>query len=218
MSPPEPRRSGLSWKAFFLTIFLALLAAGGWTAYRIETFPQRTARDVSRAFAEIAQIQPKITVHDHVIFEQTSPVLELAVVTRETSVEREMEHEWLGSKKRIRIRGTYSIRAGFDLTQPFIVRIEDRRIFTELPPAQILAIDPLNVEVLAFENGLWNKVSATELEAELRALPALARRKAAESGLIKEAVDAFTARLRDHLGASYDLDVRVGKSPATALP
>ena len=218
MTAPEPRRSGLSWKAFFLTIFLALLAAGGWTAYRIETWPQRTAKDVSRAFAEIAQIQPKITVHDHVIFEQTSPVLELAVVTRETSVEREMEHEWLGSKKRVRIRGTYSIRAGFDLTQPFTVRINDRRIFTELPPAQILAIDPLNVEVLAFENGLWNKISPTELETELRALPALARRKAAESGLIKEAVEAFTARLRDHLGASYDLDIRVGKTPVTPLP
>lgn len=218
MSASERRSSGLSWKGFFLTIFLALLAAGGWTAYRIVTLPKRTAQDVSRAFAEIAQMQPKITVHDHVIFEQTTPLLELAVVTRETSVEREMEHEWLGSKKRVRLRGTYSIRAGFDLTQPFNVQVEDRRITAELPRAKILAIDPLNVEVLAMENGLWNKISPTELETELRALPTLARRKAAESGLIKEATDAFTARLRDHLGASYELDVRVGKPQPAPLP
>jgi hypothetical protein len=212
-SESPPRSSGLSWKLVILMIVLALIAGGVWTFYRLETWPQRTARDVTRAFAEIAHIQPKITVHDHVIFEQTSPVLELAVVTRETHVEREMEHEWLGSKKRIRLRGTYSIRAGFDLTQPFSVKIDDRRISTELPPAKILAIDPLRTEVLAYENGFWNKISPTELEAELQALPALARRKAAESGLLKEAVDTFSARLRDQLGGSYDLEIRTRQVP-----
>lgn len=216
-SEPSPRSSGLTWKAVVLIAILALLAGGAWTFYRVETWPQRTAREVTRAFAEIAQIQPKITVHDHVIFEQTSPVLELAVVTRETYVEREMEHEWLGSKKRIRLRGTYSVRAGFDLTQSFSVKIDDRRISTELPPPKILAIDPLRTEVLAFENGFWNKISPTELEAELEALPALARRKAAESGLLKEATETFSARLRDQLGAHYELDIRTRQS-AEPLP
>jgi hypothetical protein len=105
-------RRGLSWKAILLIIALALIGTGAWMYYRLETWPQRTAREVSRAFSELAGIQPRITVHDRVFMEQTSPVLELAVVTRETMVEREMEHEWLGSKKRIRLRATYSIRAG----------------------------------------------------------------------------------------------------------
>lgn len=112
-------RAIFSWKAVILIIVLAMLALGAWMYYRLETWPARTAREVSRAFAEIAQIQPRVTVHDRVFFEQTSPVLELAVVTRETTVEREMEHDWLGSKKRIRIRAVYRIRAGFDLQQPF---------------------------------------------------------------------------------------------------
>jgi hypothetical protein len=89
---------------------------------------------------------------------------------------------------------------GFDLTQPFSVRLDDRRISAELPPAKILAIDPRDVEVLAFENGLWNKISPTELESELRSLPDLARRKALETGLTKEALDIFSKRLRDQLG------------------
>jgi hypothetical protein len=203
-----PPHRGLSWKLILLIIALALIGAGAWMYYRLETWPQRTAREVSRAFSELAGIQPRITVHDRVFMEQTSPVLELAVVTRETMVEREMEHEWLGSKKRIRIRATYSIRAGFDLTQPFSVRLDDRRISAELPPAKILAIDPRDVEVLAFENGLWNKISPTELESELRALPDLARRKALETGLTKEALDIFSKRLRDQLGRDYDIDVR----------
>ena len=135
-------------------------------------------------------------------------MLELAVVTRETMVEREMEHEWLGSKKRIKLRGTYSVRAGFDLTQPLSVRLDHRRISAELPQPKILAIDPRDVEVLAFDNGLWNKITPTDLESELRALPDLARRKAAESGLMKEALDTFTKRLHDQLGSDYDIDVR----------
>ena len=202
---PTPR---LSWRAVLLIIVLALIGTGAWIYHRLETWPERTAREVSRAFAELAGIQPKITVHDHVFFEQTSSVLELAVVTRETMVEREMEHEWLGSKKRIKLRGTYSVRAGFDLTQPLSVRLDHRRISAELPPPKILAIDPRDVEVLAFDNGLWNKITPTDLESELRALPDLARRKAAESGLMKEALDTFTKRLHDQLGSDYDIDVR----------
>src|SRR5436190_939909 len=154
-----------------------------------------------RAFREVAQIQPRITVHDRVFFEQTSPVLELAVVTRETTVEREMEHEWLGSRKRIKIRATYQVRAGFDLTQPFSVRIEGRKITTDLPAPKILAIDPRDTEVLVLENGLWNKISPTDLEGELRILPDQARRKAFETGLTKEALETFTKRLQEHLGS-----------------
>ena len=70
------------------------------------------------------------------------------------------------------------------------------------------SIDPRDVEVLAFDNGLWNKITPTDLESELRALPDLARRKAAESGLMKEALDTFTKRLHDQLGSDYDIDVR----------
>ena len=211
MSDSAPPKSRLSWKLVLLIIVLAAIGTGAWIYYRLETWPQRTAREVSRAFADIAGIQPKVTVHDRVFFEQTSSVLELAVVTRETMVEREMEHDWLGSKKRIKLRATYSVRAGFDLTQPLSVRLDRHRISAELPPPKILAIDPRDVEVLAFENGLWNKITPTDIEGELRALPDLARRKAAESGLMKEALDTFTKRLHDQLGSDYDLDVRTSQ-------
>ena len=211
MSDDAATTTRLSWRAVLLVIVLAAIGTGAWIYYRLETWPQRTAREVSRAFAELAGIQPKITVHDHVFFEQTSSVLELAVVTRETMVEREFEHDWLGSKKRIKLRATYGIRAGFDLTQRLSVRLDGHRISAELPPPKILAIDPRDVEVLAFDNGLWNKITPTDLEGELRALPDLARRKAAETGLTKEALDTFTKRLHDQLGSDYDIDVRTTK-------
>jgi hypothetical protein len=198
-----------SWKATLLAIVAIIAGLGAWIFYRIETWPERTATRISRAFAEIGHLQPKITVRDRVFFEQTKSVLELAVVTRETQVEREMEHEWLGSKKRIRLRGTYVVRAGFDLTQPFSVRVEGRKIETDLPPPKILSVDSKDTEVLVFENGLWNKIGAEELETELRALPVLARQKASEAGLQKEALETFTVRVRDKFAPDYDVSIRV---------
>ena len=195
-----------------LVIIVAIIAGvTAWIFHRIETWPERTAMRVSKAFAELGHLQPRITIKDRVFFEQTKSVLELAVVSRETQVEREMEHEWLGSKKKMRLRGTYLVKAGFDLTQPFSVRVDGSRIETKLPPPQILSVDTKDIEVTVFENGLWNKISPAELENELRALPVLARQKAGESGLQKEAFDAFTARVRDKFAPEYQVDVKVAQ-------
>ena len=200
-----------SWKLTLVVVVAILAGTAAWIFYRIETWPQRTADRVSKAFAELGHLQPKITIHDRVFFEQTKSTLELAVVTRETQVERELEHEWLGSKKRMRLRASYMVRAGFDLTQPFTVRVDGRHVETDLPPPRILSVDTQDVEVLVFENGLWNKISPAELEAELRALPILARQKAGEAGLQKEALEAFSARVRDKLAPDYDVTLRIAK-------
>jgi hypothetical protein len=100
-------------------------------------------------------------------------------------VEREVETQWLGSKKRIKLRGVYTVRAGFDLTQPFAVQVDGKRVRTELPPARILSVDQKDIEILAYENGLWNRIATTELESELRGLPIMARQKASEAGCRK---------------------------------
>ena len=199
----------LSWKAVLVLIVAIVAGVGAWIFYRIETWPERTAARVSQAFAELGHLQPKITIRDRVFFEQTKSVLELAVVSRETQVEREFEHEWLGSTKRMRLRGTYLVRAGFDLTQPFSVKVDGRGIQTILPPPRILSVDSKDIEVTVFENGLWNKISPAELEGELRALPVLARQKAGEAGLQKEAFDAFAARVRDKFAPDYEVEIKV---------
>ena len=199
----------LSWKAVLVLIVAIVAGVGAWIFYRIETWPERTATRVSQAFAELGHLQPKITIRDRVFFEQTKSVLELAVVSRETQVEREFEHEWLGSTKRMRLRGTYQIRAGFDLTQPFSVKVDGRGIQTILPPPRILSVDSKDIEVTVFENGLWNKISPAELENELRALPLLARQKAGEAGLQKEAFDAFAARVRDKFAPDYQIEIKI---------
>jgi hypothetical protein len=207
--PSSPPPSRFTWKIALVTIVAIIAGVSAWIFHRIETWPERTASRVSKAFAELGHLQPRITIRDRVFFEQTKSVLELAVVSRETQVEREMEHEWLGSKKRIRLRGTYQVRAGFDLAQPFSVRVDGRRIETQMPPPKILSVDSKDIEVTVFENGLWNKISPAELEGELRALPMLARQKAGEAGLQKEAFDSFAARVRDKFAPDYEVEIKV---------
>jgi len=220
-SEPQKRdqqMARLNWKATI--VLLALIAAlfAAFLFYRIETWPARTALNVSRAFAEVAHLQPRITVHDRVFFEQTTSVLELAVVSRETQVEREMEHEWLGSKKRIKLRGVYHVKAGFDLTQPFSVRVDDRTISTTLPPPRILSVDQQDIEVLAFENGIWNRIRAEDLEGEIRSLPILARQKAGETGIQQEALTLFEKRLREKFAPQYEIDFKVMPGLPPTLP
>lgn len=204
MTPPRWR-----WQFTLLLMLAMVLATGAWVFYRLETWPRRTASRVKEAFAELAQLQPKVTVREQVLFEQTSPVLELVVVTRETQVDREMEHEWLGSRKRIRLRGTFHVRAGFDLAQPFTVRIQDGRVQAEVPPPKILSVDTGNVEVTVFENGYWNKISPDDVQAEMRALPQLARQKAQQSGLLEDALKTFSGQLKGKLAPEYEVDVKV---------
>jgi hypothetical protein len=201
----------MNWKTTLLTIAVIIAALAAWIFHRIETWPERTAQRVSKAFAELGHLQPKITIHERVFFEQTKSVLELVVVSRPTQVERETEHEWLGSKKRMRLRATYQVRAGFDLTQPFSVRVEGSRIETVMPPPRILSVDSTDIEVTVFENGFWNKISPAELETELRALPVLARQKASEAGLQKEAFDAFATRVRDKFAPDYEVEIKIAK-------
>ncbi len=51
----------------------------------------------------------------------------------------------------------------------------------QMPHAQILGVEQQQVDVLAFENGLWNRISGQDVQSEFSVLPELARKKAAES-------------------------------------
>ncbi len=168
------------------------------TATKIAAQPGELATTVSQAFKEILQIQPRVVVNERVVVNQSSSLLELAVLSREVEVEREFEHTWLGSTKKIRLRGAYRIKSGFDLTQPFSVELSDEPgtpARLNLPAPKILSVEPVHIEVLALENGLWNKVQPQNLESEIAALPDEARRKAVRIGVVREAEESIVKQL-----------------------
>jgi hypothetical protein len=137
--------------------------------------------------------------------EQTRPVSELVVLSRRIEVEHELSHTWVGSSKRVKLHGTFNVKAGFDLRQNLSIDIRPNEIIIQLPHAQILGIEEGQVDVLAFENGLWNRISGEDVQNELSTLPQLAREKATESGLPAEAEHALRQQIEQRIHTQQTL-------------
>ena len=206
----------ISWPLAFTLIALILAIVVVIIFLRVETWPARTARqstieleklgkDLRAAFIDIAHLQPRITINNRVYMEQTTPVTELVVLSRRIEVEHELLHTWVGSSKRVKLHGTFLVKAGFDLQQNLSIDIRPDEIIVRLPRARILGVEQDHVDVLAFENGLWNRISGEDLQSELSILPQLAREKAAESGLPAEAERTLQQQLGERIHPSQPL-------------
>jgi len=120
-------------------------------------------------------------------------------------VEHEFLHTWMGSSKRVKLHGTFTVKAGFDLQQKLAVDVQPDQIVIQLPHAQILDVAQDQVDVLAFENGFWNRISGDDVQNELAILPQLARQEAAETGLPAEAESALQQQLDERIHAPQPL-------------
>jgi hypothetical protein len=183
---------------------------------RLESWPARTARqgtaelerlgkNLRAAFVDIAHLQPRITINDRVYMEQTTPVSELVVLSRRIEVEHELLHTWVGSSKRVKLHGTFTAKAGFDLRKGLSIDIRPDEIMVQLPHAQILGVEQQQVDVLAFENGLWNRISGQDVQSEFSVLPELAWKKAAESELPAEAEQTLQKQLEQRIHTAQPL-------------
>ncbi|HEX4630707.1 MAG TPA: DUF4230 domain-containing protein [Chthoniobacterales bacterium] len=204
---------------------LILAALSTFIFLRLETWPARTAsqgtaelervgRDVRDALVEMAQLQPRVTVNNRIYLERTTATAELAILSRQIEVEHEFQHTWAGSTKRVKFHGTFTAKAGFDLQHDVAVDLQPDAIAITLPHATILGVEQKQIEVLAFENGFWNRISAADMEAQLATLPELARQKANESGILAEAETGLQTQLSQRIHA--DRPVRLMFQEATA--
>jgi hypothetical protein len=211
---PKPRTfHRLAWPIALTLVALTIATTIVVIFLRLESWPARTAgqstaelerlgRNLRAAFVDIAHLQPRITINDRVYMEQTTPVSELVVLSSRIEVEHELVHTWAGSSKRVKLHGTFIAKAGFDLRKGLSIDIRPGEIMVQLPHAQILGVEQQQVDVLAFENGLWNRISGQDVQSELSVLPDLAWKKAAESELCAEAEKTLKEQLqqRIHIG------------------
>jgi hypothetical protein len=210
MKKNSTRQVLFSWPVSFALVALITAAVAVLVFLRLESWPARTVkqstaelerlgRDLRSAFVDIAHLQPRITINNRVYVEQTTPVSELVVLSRRIEIEHEFLHTWMGSTKRVKLHGTFTAKAGFDLRQDLNVDIRPDQIVIQLPHAQILDVAQDQVDVLAFGNGFWNRISGDDVQSELSILPQLAREKAAETGLSVEAERALQKQLDERI-------------------
>jgi hypothetical protein len=223
-APTPTRKPGISWATSFFLI-IAIMAALAWAIInQVISLPggavDKTAElagKAKNAMVEVFNLQPRVISKTKVHYEQASQVLELAVLSRETLVEDEFEHQYLGSTKQLKLRGVYDVKSGFDLEQPFTATIDGEIISITLPPARILSVEQKNVEVLELSNGLWNKINAEDLEDQINTLAALARQKLFKEGLNQEAEKAVVIKLQEKLGPGTRIEVN-SNPPAPQFP
>ena len=188
-----------------LVIFLRLESWPARTAQQSTAELERLGKNLRAAFVDIAHLQPRITINDRVYMEQTTPVSELAVLSRRIEVEHELLHTWVGSSKRVKLHGTFIAKSGFDLRKGLSIDIRPDQILVQLPQAQILSVEQQQVDVLAFENGLWNRISGQDVQGELSVLPKLAWKKAAESQLSADAEETLQKQLEQRIHTAQQL-------------
>jgi hypothetical protein len=217
--PISHHRRSVAWPVAFVLVALIAAALVALIFLRLENWPARTVRDLRAAFIDVAHLQPRITIKNRVYLEQTAQTAELATVMRKTEVDHEFLHTWAGSTKRGQLRGVYLVKAGFDLHKNFSVDVRANEIDVRLPRAQILGVEEQKVDVLAYENGFWNRISAEDIENELHVLPQLAREKAAQANLAAEAEQALKEQLEQKIKTRQSVRVHFDSAiPESPLP
>src|SRR3989440_2608344 len=206
----------ISWPVAFTLVALLIAMVVVIIFWRIETGRARKAqqstaeleklgKDLRSAFVDIGHLQPRITINNRVYMEQTTPVSELTVLSRQIEVEHELLHTWVGSSKRVKLHGTFLAKAGFDLQKGLSIDIRPEQIDVQLPHAQLLGVEQQQLDVLAFENGLWNRISGQDVQSELSILPELAWKKAAQSELPAEAEETLRQQLEQRIHTAQPL-------------
>ncbi len=217
-SSPRPRHL---WPWLFC---FALLFTGAFLVWQIIRIPRDTTKAAAQGVAlvvesigQLLQVEPKIDTTGVVTFERPEAILELALLTSQSSVEAEFESSFLHSRKRLKSRALFDVKIGYDLRQPFTITADPHdptRILIDLPPAQVLSLSLAHYDELEHRDGLWNKIQPTDREEQMRHLIALARERAIEAGLPNEARARFQADLQQLLGSEYKVQIR----ERTALP
>lgn len=185
----------------FTACLLALILAAGWMIRQNIEHTKAAANDVAIRVMDAIQVRPKVVANHRTIVEQQADVLQLVTVEKRLTERQRIDDSWLHSTKTLEIEADFVIRAGFDLTKPFTIEIEQggERLRVKLPTAQILGVDLRDVRFLRDEDGYWNKVNAADRELALRKLRERIEREAGESGLTLEARRLAEKRLAEIL-------------------
>jgi hypothetical protein len=200
-----------AWPIAVLGVVIVLAGLVAFIFWRIETWPARTADDISRAFQDVFDFEPTITVDESVIVEQSTDIAELAVVESTVVVEQGYENRWLLSTKRVRARGTYSVKTGFDLSKGVEVEVDKPAevVRVSFPAPELLSVEQQDLEITEWDNGLWNRLGETDAEEVVNLMNASARTRAEAQGVLESTETSVTEQLSERLAEYTGLAVEV---------
>jgi hypothetical protein len=200
MSQPSLESKGVRVVTMMGIVAVLLFIGGTVAAYRLLVqAPSRLAHATVDGLRTLFQVTPRVRINETVVVEQSSPVLEIATVSRPLLVDYEWSHTWLGSTKSIYVRGTFTVKAGYDLRKSFEVTISSSPLSVKarLPDPQVLSMQLDSFLVLRDENGWWNRLTEEDRTNAVARLQSIARQKAEHSGILEEVRRSAEERIRE---------------------
>jgi hypothetical protein len=186
-----------------LGIVAALLFIGGtFIAYRLFIqAPVELAQAAADGVRSLFNVTPRVTINQTVVIEQSTPILEVATISRQLLVDHAWSHSWLGSTKSLHIRGTFTAKAGFDFREPFTIDItrSPLTVNARLPEPRLLSVQMDSFTVIADEDGWWNRLTEADRTAAVTTLQSLARTKAETSGILDDVRRSAEERIKEVL-------------------
>jgi hypothetical protein len=200
-------------KLFLLIIFFIVVSITGYVLLvviptKIAERSYAGARQIGQDIAEAFQVTPEITVNNTVVLQQKSAILELATLSQRFEHRYDWTNTWLGSTKKINIRGTFEAKAGFDLNKKFSIQITDNKAVVTLPSPQLLSVESQGDAKFTDENGVWNWVDAADRSKAVNAFTKDARRYAEQGRFIEQAKPEIEKKLKEIL-AFHEKDVEI---------
>jgi hypothetical protein len=216
----------------YLGICLVLVTIALLTLLVINRCTDATARAVEQvrnAFASVLQVQPKITINERIVQTQTAPIAELAVVTKEELISLGFdEHKAIWSysipltEKKLTVEGTFQLKAGYDLHEPFSVSIDPatHHIVATLPSAKILDVEQIGDLTFHGEDSVLNRLGDDERAKAVNDLMQMARQTAETSSLKADSDAQVRQRLEEllaHNGQKIEIQWSTGRDKNGAL-
>jgi hypothetical protein len=160
---------------------------------------QGVREGITEVFVDLLHVRPEVREGTKVTWGQTAARTEIVVAEKKIKVEYDWEHDWLGSRKTIRLGQEYLVKAGFDLAKPFWVEMGpgEGEVTACLPPAEILAVSPVGSPTYVDDDGWWNKVTDADRAAAMAKLAEEARHQAKRSGILRQAEEMTGSRLTE---------------------
>jgi hypothetical protein len=181
--------------------FACACAVLGALWIRHKTFgPGAIGRVLSAALEAKLHARPTVYLRKYVVVEEKKPIAELALISRETDVERRLETVVLHSKAELSLRAVYNVKAGFDLrTARYDLTLDPglKRARLEIPAPKVLSIEMIRYQVLADRSGWWNRISESERELAMRDMQADAKLEAIRAGILGDCRQALEKELAD---------------------
>ncbi|MBA4054643.1 MAG: hypothetical protein C0490_08025 [Marivirga sp.] len=208
-----------------LILIIILLITLSVTAYVIVVvIPSRLAersyegaKQIGRDISDAFQFTPEITVNNIVVLQQQTPILELATLSQKFQHQYEWTNTWLGSTKKINIRGSFEAKAGFDLNKKFSIEINDEKALVTLPRPELLSVESLSDVKFEDENGVWNWVDMEDRTKAINAFTTDARKYAIQAQFVNEAQQSMEKKLTEILKL-HGKEVEIRYSEAQRIP